>query len=69
MRLSTILAVVLSTVSVAHAAAIDQRNAGLEARGCSYDSCDACHRKDQYCVHCDTGGGIGVSCAVWFVFT
>jgi hypothetical protein len=68
MKFSNILAVVLSTASIAQAAAVGQRDAALEVRGCNYDSCDACHNRDQYCVHCDTGGGIGVSCAVWFVY-
>lgn len=69
MRFSKILVVVFSTASVVHALAMSQRDTGLEARGCNYDSCDNCHDRDQYCVYCDTGGGIGASCAVWFVFT
>ncbi|KAK2764526.1 hypothetical protein FQN54_009221 [Arachnomyces sp. PD_36] len=64
MKLSTILAVVFSTASVVHAVAVDKRDPSLEVRGCGYDDCDDCHSSDPYCVNCDNGGGIGVSCAV-----
>ncbi|KAE8374351.1 hypothetical protein BDV26DRAFT_296055 [Aspergillus bertholletiae] len=61
MKFSKVLALALSTASVVHAVPLDQRDAGLEARGCGYKDCDECHLRDNFCVYCDTGGGIGVS--------
>lgn len=67
MQFSKILAVVVLPVSMVLAVPVDQESTGLEARGCKWKNCDECHERDQYCVFCNNGGGIGVSCAVWFV--
>ncbi|PKY04925.1 hypothetical protein P168DRAFT_317965 [Aspergillus campestris IBT 28561] len=67
MKFSKILAVIVLPASIVHAAAVavDQESTGLEARGCKWKNCDDCYENDKYCVFCNNGGGIGVSCIVW----